>query len=308
MNENQHKYIQIFRTDESKHDNSINKQLRKSVVKKQLPLLTDAQITQPSSNFQIATQRSEIQRAGKMFVQKKNKLESNRIQRERECQSIYQTIVNQKVTQKFTLIDLFKNFLENFNQINNIKNEKYALNIILKLIQSIPKMQDVLDIHKSKFQGITSEQMIKQLIHHWLDQSIFQDYRKFKLDPIYITSIDEINKKFEETLLNLYDEQINSFSNRMINQIFSLKEKQFYIEGQVKLSNRGNQQLYQKTLQLIDRKPNYRALTSDVIERLQIQEEKLGKFDLIQNKERRKQMSLNLFVQKIRANSKYVDQ
>ncbi|CAD8172720.1 unnamed protein product [Paramecium octaurelia] len=308
MNENQHKYIQIFRTIESKNDNSIINQQRKSNVKKQLPLLTDAQNTQPSSNFQIATQRSEMQRSGKIFVQKKNKLESNRIQRERECQSIYQTIVNQKVTSKYTLIELFKNFIENFTQIINIKNEKYALNIILKLIQSIPKMQDVLDIHKSKFQGITADQMIKQLIHHWLDQSIFQDYRKFKLDPIYITSVDEINKKFEETLLNLYDEQINQFSNRMINQIFSLKEKQFYIEGQVKLSNRGNQQLYQKTLQLIDRKPNYRALTSDVVERLQIQEEKLGKFDLIQNKERRKQMSLNLFVQKIRANSKYIDQ
>ncbi|CAD8085845.1 unnamed protein product [Paramecium sonneborni] len=186
-----------------------------------------AQNTQLSSNFPIATQKFEIQRLREMFVKKKKKLESNRIQRERECQSIYQTIVNQKVTSKYTFIDLFKNFLENFNQIINIKNEKYALNIILKLIQSIPKIQDVLDFHKSKFQGITPYYMIKQLIHHWLDQSIFQDYRKFQLDSNYMASVEEINKKFEET--NYFRKRQSILKDNSIYQV--VEETSNYIKN-----------------------------------------------------------------------------
>lgn len=82
-----------------------------------------------------------------------------------------------------------------------LKNDKYAMTQLRKLAQYNSKAQELLEIFKSRLLNVSPEQLIKLVIMNWLEIYFTQDDRKFRMDPGYLTAMEEMTKRLEEIII-----------------------------------------------------------------------------------------------------------
>ncbi|KAM3137877.1 hypothetical protein pb186bvf_009958 [Paramecium bursaria] len=254
--------------------------------------------TQTSTNIQFTSPRGDSMSSRRYFqLKKQNKQDNIRILRETQVNTIYQNIANH-IINKQSVYDIFKTFLDIFQRSVSLKSERYIMNMLQKVSAYNPRVGSLLTMYKHF--NITTEQALRIFIMSWLDYQIPNvDVKKYKLDINLVLAFDDMSRKLEEAYFQIEDDKFEQMANKIIIQRNLCREKEAHLTIQMKESKKIFQPQIQKSLALMQRNMNYRVLTTDVLQRLSSEEERIGRFDLLPLMSRRRMQGLDQVLDKL---------